>query len=51
MTPTPADIVARLRWMAGPHKPNALDDAADCIERLVQEMERRENCKEDAAAA
>lgn len=34
-----AAIVARLRAMAGPYKPNACDDAADIIERLIDKCD------------
>lgn len=42
MTPDVADIVARLRAMAGPTKPNLLDEAADVIERLDRQRTARE---------
>lgn len=42
VTPDVAEIVARLRAMAGPTKPNLLDEAADLLERLDRERTARE---------
>lgn len=33
------EIVARLRAMAGPHQPNLCDEAADCIEVLLDKCD------------
>ncbi len=36
-----ADVVRRLRSMAGPNKPNACDDAADLIEQMAEQLEHK----------
>ena len=42
VTPDAAEIVAKLRAMAGPAKPNLLDEAADLIEQLQAELQERD---------
>lgn len=44
VTPDAAEIVAKLRAMAGPTKPNLLDEAADVIEQLHAELQERAHC-------
>lgn len=42
VTPDVAELVARLRAMAGPAKPNLLDEAADLLERMHAELQERD---------
>lgn len=36
-----ADIVTRLRAMAGPKQPNTLTDAADLIEQMAEKLDHK----------